>query len=284
MKTLSLNSKTKIVSPSLDLKQHASLRACIELSGSGISMALFSAANEWVYLEQFSLKPGERMDEALEYLGRNNEFFQHSYASVFIQIADVHYTLVPQALYDQAQKEQLYRLNQTPTQNDILLNEEVVSAGGYCIYPVDSRVKSVLDRLFPNNHIRHKAVGLADSLPALASRTRKTCLVNVAAEQMDVALYDKKLIFLNSFSFQSAEDFLYFILASMEQNGCVPDDTEIVLAGEVETGSALYHTLRNYIPKIRFAVADKVIEKKNDFVSLPEHFYFSLLNLYLCAL
>lgn len=268
----------------LDLKQHAKLRACIEIAPSEITLALFSLESELVYLEQFILKAGERMHETLEHLVQNHDLFAHNYANVYIGIANAHYTLVPGALFESANKEQLFKFNHALASDEIVLTDEIFSSESVCVYSVNKRIKELLDKAFPNNHIRHKATCLIESLPSADSKTHKTCLVNVQGENMDVALYQKKLLFFNSFGFQSAEDFLYFILAALEQNNCTLEETEIVLAGEIETGSALYNTIKKYIPKIKFAVVNRSIIKKNDFVKLPEHFYFSLFNLYLCAL
>ncbi len=268
----------------LDLKQHAKLRACIEISDSEIVMALFSLENELVFLDHVVLKAGEKNTEALEYLAQHNDFFAHNYANVFICIANSHYTLVPGALFENAGKEQLLKFNHPLTGEETVLSDEIFSAESFCVYSVNKKIKELFDKVFPNNHIRHKTTCLIESLPAVSSKTHKTCLVNVEGETMDVSLYRGKLLFFNSFAFQTAEDFLYFILASLEQNNATLDETEIVLCGEIETGSALYNTLKKYIPKIKFAVADKAILKKNDFVKLPDHFYFSLFNLYLCAL
>jgi hypothetical protein len=284
MKTLSINSKLKISSPVLDLKKHAQLRACIELSANEIILALFTLENELVYLEHFVLKANERAAYVLEYLAQNNEFFAHSYATVSVGHSSWHYTLVPGALFDSANKEQLLRFNHPIASQETVLSDEIFSAESFCVYSVDPKVKGLLDRIFPNNHVKHVATCLIEGLPAVSSKTHKTCLVHVGAERMDVALYHKKLLFFNSFQYQTAEDFLYFILASLEQNGAALEETEVVLAGEIEAGSALYHTIHKYIPKVKFAVTDKNILKKNDFVKLPEHFYFSLFNLYLCGL
>ncbi len=284
MKTIELNSKVKINSPVLDLKQHAKLRACIEISNAEIITALFSLENEIVHLEHFMLKAGEKTDEVLEHLINNNDFFSHNYANVYIGISTPHYTLVPGALFENANKEQLLKFNHAVSSDELVLSDEIISVESHCAYAVNRKVKELLGKTFPNNHIKHKTTCLVESLSSTASKTHKTCLVNVQGENMDVALYNKKLLFFNSFSFQTAEDFLYFILASLEQNACHLEETEIVLAGEIETGSALYNTVKKYIPKVKFAVTDTSIVKKNDFMKLPEHFYYSLFNLYLCAL
>lgn len=283
MKTITFNSKVKISSPTLDLKQHARLRACIGIGPLEIVLALFSEENELGYLEHVALKPGDKLADALGQLARQNDFFAHSYGQVQIAITGAHYTLVPGALFVNANKEQILRFNHALGADETVLADEIVSAGSFCVYAVNTQVKELLDQVFPNNHIRHKATCLIEQLPALGSRTHKTCLVNVEADTLDIALYDKKLAFFNSFSFQTAEDFLYFILASLGQNGFATEDSEIILAGEIEAGSALHNTLKKYIPRMRFAVSDKSIVRRNDFVKLPDHFYFSLFSLYLCA-
>jgi hypothetical protein len=284
LRTLTLTSKVKISSPVLDLRQHPRLRACMELSPAEIILSLFTAENELVYLEHLLVKPGEKLADSLESLAATNEFFAHSYAQVEIGIAGAHYTLVPNALFDGANKEQLLKFNHAVAADETVLADEIFSAGSYCVYSVEARVKQLFDKVFPNNHMRHQATCLIESLSSLSSKTHKTCLVNVHADRLDIALYHKKLTFFNSFSFQATEDFLYFVLASLEQNGFALEETEIVLAGEIEAGSALHNTLKKYMPLLRFAVGGKGLQRKNDFVKLPDHFYFSLFNLYLCAL
>ncbi len=281
---MAINNKLRISSPVLDLKQHAKMRACLEIASSEIVLSLFSLDNELLYLEHLVVKAGDKLHEVLEQLIQTNDLFSHSYANVYISFSNTQYTLVPGALFDNANKEQLLKFNHTLSSEETVLSDEVFSAESFCVYAVNKKVKELLDKVFPNNHTRHKTTCLIESLPSADSKTHKTCLVNVQGETMDVALYQKKLLFFNSFNFQSAEDFLYFVLASLEQNNASLESTEIVLAGEIETGSALHNTLKQYMPKMKFAVADKSIIRKNDFVKLPEHFYFSLYNLYLCAL
>lgn len=284
MKTLAPDTKVKINSPVLDLKQHSQMHACIELAENTITLALFTASQELVLLEELALKAGERLPETIELLISNHPFFAQPYAQVLIGMAHANYTLVPSPLFDNGAREELYKLNHKLYPGQSVAADEMVGAGSYCLYAVNEKIREMINKTFPNNHLQHKATYLAASLPGLAAKGRKTCLVNVHGENMDLLLYDQKLVFANSFSCQASEDFLYFMLAALEQNEWKPADTEIILAGGVEAGSALYHTLQKYLPRLRFAVTGKSITRKNDFIKLPDHFYFSLYNLYLCAL
>jgi len=284
LKTIVLNIKTKITAPDFDFSNHSRLRACIDISNSEIIFSLFTEENEWVYLQHGVLKANEKTAEVLESLIETEPFFSQNYANVYVCVSNSLYTLVPGALFVNENKEDVLKFNHNITKDVVILSDEIFSADSHCVYAFDKKVKELLDKTFPNNHIKHKTSCLIEGLPSVASKTYKTCLVNVQGNNMDVALYNKKLLFFNTFEFQTAEDFLYFILAGLEQNSCTLDETEVVLAGEIETGSALYLTLKQYIPKLKFAVANKSISKKNDFIKLPEHFYYTLFNLYLCAL
>src|ERR1700758_4742901 len=220
MKTITLNIKTKITAPDFDFSNHAKFHACLDISSTEIIFSLFSLENELVYLQHCLLKANEKPIEVLEYLVDTEPFFSQSYMGVYVCVSNSLYTLVPGALFVNENKEDVLKFNHNIKNDEIVLSDEIVSADSYCVYAFDKRVKELLDKTFPNNHVKHKVSCLIESLPTATSKTHKTCLVNVQGNTMDVALYNKKLLFFNSFEFQTAEDFLYYILATLEQNAC----------------------------------------------------------------
>lgn len=284
MKTITLNTKTKITAPGFDFAGHAKFHACLDISASEIIFSLFNLENELVYLQHIVLKANEKVAYVLTHLTETEPFFSQSYMGVYVCVSNAVYTLVPNALFVNENKEEVLKFNHRIANDAVILSDEIISADSHCIYAFDRKVKELLDKIFPNNHLKHKASCLIESLPATVSKTHKTCLLHVQGNTLDVALYHKRLLFFNSFEFQTAEDVLYYTLATLEQNACATDETEVLLSGEVESGSAIYATLSQYIPKLKFAVVHKSIRKKNDFIKIPEHFYYTLFNLYLCAL
>lgn len=284
MKTSAAKTKTKLIAPNFDFKQSLKLRACLEISATDMVTALFSTNNELVYLQQYTYKSTEKINEFFEHLVHTEAFFSKSYLNVYTSIINPLYTIVPTALFNTDNKEQWLKFNHAITGEISVLSDDVYSSDSKCVYAIDKKLKQLIDITFPNNHIKHKTTCITESLANIASKKYKSCLVHVGTDNFDIALYDKKMSFFNTFEYQSAEDFLYFILASLEQNNFSVDETEITLAGEIEIQSALYNTLKEYFPKIKFAVNNKAIILKNDFEKLPNHFYYSLFNLYLCAL
>ena len=284
MKTVAAKIKTKLIAPDFDFKQSPKLRACLEISPTDVVTALFSAKNELLYLQCYTFKSNEKVNEVFEHLLQTEAFFSQTYLNVYVGVINPLYTVVPSSLFQNDDKEKWLTYNHVIDNDDIILSDDINSTDSKCVYAINQKLKILIDQTFPNNHIKHTYTCIADSLADIASKNYKTCLVHVGTNSFDVALYNKKLLFFNSFEYQSTEDFLYFILASLEQNNFAISETEIVLAGEIEAQSALNEILKEYFPKIKFAVHNKVIVLNDDFAKLPNHFYYSLFNLYLCAL
>ena len=284
MKTLAAKIKTKLIAPDFDFKQSSKLRACIEISALEIITALFSTQNELIYLQQYTFKSNEKINEVFDHLLHTEAFFSQIYLNVYISIINPLYTVVPAALYQPDNKEEWLKFNQVIDNDYVILNDDIYSLDSTCVYALNEKLKGLIDHAFPNNHIKHKVTCIVESLSNMASKKYKSCLVNVGTDSFDIALYDKKLVSFNTFEYQSTEDFLYYILASLEQHNFLVDKTEIIVSGEIEVQSALHDTLNDYFPKLKFAVHNKSIVLKHDFEKLPNHFYYSLFNLYLCAL
>src|ERR1700752_981241 len=198
MKTVSLNIKTKITAPGFDFSDHAKFHACLDISPTEIIFSLFSLENELVYLQHCVLKASEKPAEVLSYLIETETFFSQSYMSVFVCVSNSLYTLVPAALFVNENKEEVLKFNHNITNDVIVLSDEIISADSHCVYVFDKKIKELLDKCFPNNHLKHKTTCLIEGLPAIASKTHKTCLVNVQGNTLDIALYNKKLQFFNS--------------------------------------------------------------------------------------
>lgn len=62
-----------------------------------------------------------------------------------------------------------------------------------------------------------------------------------------------KLLFANSFEYETSEDFLYYLLFTAEQLGMDPEDFELVLCGNISNDAEAYKLAWNYIKNISFA-------------------------------
>ena len=138
---------------------------------------------------------------------------------------------------------------------------------------------------WPNVKILHFSSALIESLSInLKNKTSaKNLLINVRSGCFDVVYFvDNKLHFFNSFDFRTKEDFIYFLLITIDQLGLNPEKVELLLMGEIDSSDENYQMVHKYIKYFSF------IERNNNYGysyvldELMSHKYFALFNAMQC--
>jgi hypothetical protein len=102
-------------------------------------------------------------------------------------------------------------------------------------------------------------------------------LIEIAAKS------NNNLLFYNVFSFENNEDVLYYLLFMMEQFSLNPLSTRLLIGGQVQTNDSLIISIKKYIKHVEFVVHNSNLKLEGELNKLPHHFYFTLLNQYLCV-
>jgi len=85
---------------------------------------------------------------------------------------------------------------------------------------------------------------------------------------------NSKLIFFNSFHFQTSKDFCYFVIASLQANN-ISSDTTLYITGDIMAESEIMQLLKKYINSIIFLQTQHTTESKE--ISL--HRFYTQLSL-----
>ena len=85
---------------------------------------------------------------------------------------------------------------------------------------------------------------------------------------------DGKLFFFNNFKFNTKEDFAYFLLYAMEQNGCSGQNTPVCFSGLIRPASDIIDLCGRYVKDIRFVENPQQTSKVSEVV--PYQYYFTL--------
>ena len=104
----------------------------------------------------------------------------------------------------------------------------------------------------------HSSTVLLQTLLKSASKaTEPVCYVHIGQRQMDIVVLDRKqLKFHNSFNFETREDFIYYILFTLEQLELDPESVPVRLFGYVEEGDELYGICYEFIRHISIFVQE----------------------------
>ena len=108
--------------------------------------------------------------------------------------------------------------------------------------------------------------------------------VNIRHGYMDIVMCKgASLLFSNTFPWQNAEDFIYYLLFSMEQLQINPDQQEVSLYGDIERTSASWMVSRKYIRNVNPGVRPEGAGYSYGFSKLNAHQYYSLFSQQLCV-
>jgi hypothetical protein len=97
-----------------------------------------------------------------------------------------------------------------------------------------------------------------------------------------IAIKGQKLELYNSFSYQSSEDFIYYLLFVLDQLGINNEEASISLTGNVEKNSVIYSILHKYIKTLTFGKRPENLKFSYILEEIPSHFHSALFNQYLC--
>lgn len=256
---------------------------CLELSEGGLALCETElATGKVLYVSAYQQEasfgaPGSLVAEGL----KATRLQLKPYSKISVNYTGRQFTLVPTAFFEEKDARGLLEFNCGDTGSDIILSDEV-NADIRLVYSINEGLKSTIDRLFPNHHLRHTGSVLAKLLLQSEELAGEQVLLRIDDGSLFVAAKkDGQLLLCNHYQVQTDEDILYYVLFVLEQFELNPTAVRVSLSGLTATDSSLAKALQKYIRHIRFVNGSRLI-KREDIASLPHHYYYTLLNRPFC--
>ena len=156
------------------------------------------------------------------------------------------YVFVPAAIYQDKQKEKYLDFLGIKAENSVVRADYIEAADVYNVYCSPQP---------ENKEFRHAASTLLENLIKYnIERTDDVRIyLNVLNQRFEMfVLAGTKLLFNNTFRFKTKEDFLYFLLFSMEQLHLDVETTPVYFLGMIEKDSKIVEIVTRYVRDIRF--------------------------------
>jgi len=143
-------------------------------------------------------------------------------------------------------------------------------------------LEKTLKKISPSIRIRHHFSPLIEkNLSVNKNKSGRRAFVHVQDQRFDLIISETgKLLLANTFSFQTSEDFIYYLLFACEQLKMNPETLELEITGEVETNSAISSLAKKYIRNIKFGQRPVETRFAKEFEQFPSHFYHNLFSLH----
>ena len=256
------------------------------IHSNSVSFAVYYVSqNKYLGLSCYHSRNDLGVEKTLNQVFDDNKWLSLEFKSVNVILSNSHNTLIPSPLFDGTKIESYLKFNQPVPVNSHVRYDQLRQTLAANVYVVPENLNALLKRYWPSSHIFHSSTVLSESLIINFKNVMhdKVVYVNVSAERFDLLNFKQnKLNLINSFRYKTKEDFIYFLLAALEQLELNPEETEVVLLGDIDNNDALYEVIFKYIRHVSLIERNNTFKYTYVFNELKSHRHYVLLNALLC--
>lgn len=210
---------------------------------------------------------------------------REKFRSVKVAVFSPRFSLVPNSLFAENEKELYLQHTVTLQRNDCILHDSIQELKAVNIYAFEQPYIDGLVEHFPDARFYHISTGLINNFIAnFDSSASKNIFLNIYDHYVMITVVEhSQLLFHNIFSFKASPDCLYYILLVYKQLGLAPQKHPLHIVGDLVKESEIHKLLYKYIKTIHFVNRPNFYgfgEKLKE--SFPQNFFFDLYSLKLC--
>jgi hypothetical protein len=205
--------------------------------------------------------------------------------SVYGIIGNSRFTLIPEALYIENEKESYFNFLHEQETGESVLSDRISHLGIYTVYSIPATCREYINKLFPKVTLCHiSSVLISNIWMSAKNMTGCKVFLNLREEQFDLLAFEgNQLKYSNAFRFHTAEDIAYYVIFVFEQLNLNPEEVHLALLGNIDKFSPVFELLFRYIRDIEFVRRTDGFNYSYLFNEIPGHYYYTLLNPFPCG-
>ena len=260
-----------------DAEKSSHYRMAIQCSLGGLSFALLDAETQTlVALECYqsdlladSNDLYRTLERALEDKGLNNKSFQ----SVTFITDNRYCSFIPEPLFNEADQGKYLDFAFQVPDTYAIVSERLASAQCINVFALPTALKDKLTGKWPNIRITHSSSVFVDNI--MKNENENGVFVNVRNRDFDLLVKkEHKLHFFNNYKFNTKEDFAYFLLFAMEQNGLSGQDALVRFSGLIRPASDIIDLCGRYVRDIRFVEDPHTLQVSKALDEVPFQYFY----------
>ena len=200
--------------------------------------------------------PPAQLHKRVQALVRQDAVLQSSFAQTTAIINFAQTVLVPTEWFEAWETDHYLAHTIGEEDNDAISRTDLYAPYAVQLaYALPQSLLYALGTCFPKVAVQHCHTHILRAAQYMATRKQQLCVYAlVRTGSLTVAVVDaERLYLLNTYSYQTTKDFLYFILLVFQQLQLPQKTTPLVLAGELLPESEIFATLATYIKHIDWA-------------------------------
>ncbi|CAN5386113.1 DUF3822 family protein [soil metagenome] len=232
------------------------LKLSIQVRLNGLSFCILeTATNKIEFYKRVSFEKDHNPVKVLREIEKiydEEKALAQSFEEVSVLFSNELYSTVPREFFVEEEASNLLKFNTKILQTDVVehdsINEEMAN-----VYIPYTNITNYLFDKYGEFEFKHTATILIQELLELSAFEETSVYLNNYNEYYDlVIIRNKKLVFCNTFNYDTPQDLIYYLLFTAEQLHLDPLELKLILLGDIDKDSAEYKIMYTYINSIEF--------------------------------
>lgn len=244
-----INKQSSIIdSGAIQLPENYSVS--IEISGYSLAIVLynkvaqkFTAFESWLSDEKNSKLLFEKISES--------QILKTKYSNVRICLLNGSFVHIPAELFIAEEAATYLNFTVSAIENGKVLYSEIPLQKAFCCFLISEGITDAINQAIQNTEYIHFSSAFISKILLKINSEQKSIVVFFHENAFEIAcVYQQKLINYNSFSFQTIQEYLYFILLFLQQSNLDTETVNCFVYGGIEENSALMQGTLKYIRNV----------------------------------
>ncbi len=247
---------TKTNNSDLDTSSKYFYRLSIQISLNGLSFCILDTVQHTVVSSDRvtfhkELTPYQTLKE-LRQLFAKHEIAKERFAEVIVIHRNKLFSLVPKPLFNIDELANYLKFNARILANDHIAYDELEEHDLVNVYVPFVNINNYVYELFGAFIYKHHSTVLVQSLLNEHLNAKEPIVyVHVFEKEIDITVVsNKQLLFFNNFEYETQEDFLYYLLFTLEQLKLDTETVDLKLLGTIEQDDELFKLCYEYVKRV----------------------------------
>ena len=251
----------------------------IQFSLDGFSFCTTNTNNEVLEFSSYTFSKTknspELVLEKLQDIFKKEKSLQYDFETVTVIHQNNLNTLVPNEYFKEDALKSYLKYSIKTIATDLITFDELDFMNSQNVYIPYVNINNFLFQNFGEFEYKHYSSVLLEKLFSIATNDI-CCYIHVSKSTFDIVIIkNSNLQFFNIFEYRTKEDFMYYVLFTLEQLELSTEETLVSVLGDIEEDSDLFRLMYTYIRNIDFLSSknavfnnQKEISKHSNFILL----------------
>ncbi|NCO63634.1 MAG: DUF3822 family protein [Flavobacteriales bacterium] len=240
-----------------DINNHQELS--IQVSLSGLSFCILQRDSNTISIIKHiefekKLNPFDALDR-IKHVFNTEDALKNNFKSVHVTHVNELSTLVPKALFNEDNLADYLKFNSKILKTDFITFDEIALNDSVNVYVPYVNINNFIYDTFGSFTYKHFSTILIENILAIDKNSEsQKVYVHVESNHFEIVILDKgNLIIYNTFEYSNEEDFMYYLLFTIEQLQLNPETIKVLFLGQIKKEDPLYKIAYQYIRHIGFS-------------------------------